>query len=166
MRCEQTQAALENFPQDLSSLGLRQRGGKKGSSSSTVVEEKMQQKSAAPADAYKYTVGVGDSLSSVALKHGMPVALLKRWNKLLSPTLYPGQELWVRPAPPPTREQIRSDAIRKLMKLAACSLPEASFYLDEYGGGCDVDAALAASTTDAAYSTLAVAAAAAKSDGG
>ena len=96
----------------------------------------------------------------------MPVALLKRWNKLLSPTLYPGQELWVRPAPPPTREQIRSDAIRKLMKLAACSLPEASFYLDEYGGGCDVDAALAASTTDAAYSTLAVAAAAAKSDGG
>ena len=61
MRCEQTQAALENFPQDLSSLGLRQRGGKKGSSSSTVVEEKMQQKSAAPADAYKYTVGVGDS---------------------------------------------------------------------------------------------------------
>ena len=78
MRCEQTQAALENFPQDSSSLGLRQRGGKKGSSSSTVVEEKMQQKSAAPADAYKYTVGVGDSLSSVALKHGMPVALLKR----------------------------------------------------------------------------------------
>ena len=36
-----------------------------------------------------------DSLASVALKHGMRPDQLKRWNKLLSPSLFPGQTLLV-----------------------------------------------------------------------
>ena len=117
-----------------------------------VSEEERSRKgknAALPDGAVKYTVGVGDTLNSVALKHSMNVGLLKRCNKLLSPDLYPGQTLLVKLPEPQTPEQIRSATIREVMKGAGCTMPEATYYLDEYGGGVDAKAALAAHTADA-----------------
>ena len=90
-----------------------------------------------------------DTVASVALKHGMPVARLKKWNKLLSPTLYAGQTLAVEPPRAPTPEELRAASIRAVMKSCSCDKHEAAYYLDEHGGGVDVDAALAARAADA-----------------
>jgi len=136
--------SLETFPQEIS--GLRHR------SAVGVSEEERSRKgknAALPDGAVKYTVGVGDTLNSVALKHSMNVGLLKRCNKLLSPDLYPGQTLLVKLPEPQTPEQIRSATIREVMKGAGCTMPEATYYLDEYGGGVDAKAALGAHTADA-----------------
>ena len=143
MRCEVTQASLETYSAGHETAGLRHRGVAKGEA--TVVEQEPgRRKSAAPEGAFKYTVGVGDTLNSVALKHSMNVGLLKRWNKLLSPDLYPGQTLLVKPPVPQTPEQIRSTAIQEVMRGAACTMPEAAYLLEEHGGGNDAKAALEA----------------------
>ena len=134
--------SLSTFTQDIT--GLQQRSAMKYGEGRPTLEEERAGK--APG---KYTVGVGDTLNSVALKYSMNVGLLKRLNRLLSPDLYPGQTLLVKPTLPQTLEQIRSAAIREVMKGAACTMPEAIYYLEEHGGGVDAKAALAAHAADA-----------------
>ncbi len=51
-----------------------------------------------PANWLPYTVQQGDSLQSLALRHGIPVYLLVQANCLVSQTILPGQVIWVPPA--------------------------------------------------------------------
>ncbi len=47
-----------------------------------------------------YVVGYGDTLSSIAWRYGLDYHKIAEWNQLDSPNLiYPGQRLWLRPAP-------------------------------------------------------------------
>ena len=48
-----------------------------------------------PAGATSYTVVSGDTLSSIARKHSVAVADLRRWNHLGSDQVKPGQKLVV-----------------------------------------------------------------------
>ena len=99
-----------------------------------------------PADAVVYTVGVGDSLASIALRHSMNVTQLKKWNKLLSSNVYAGQQIYVMPPPDPTPEQKRADDIRKLMRRSGLQTKEeAAYYIDEAG---DFESAWAALCAD------------------
>lgn len=53
-----------------------------------------------------YSVRRGDTLYSIARRHGLSVSTLKMWNRLRSNKIYPGQRLRVRPprtAPAPTK---------------------------------------------------------------
>jgi LysM repeat protein len=148
VRCEQTAKALSNFPQDETAVnGLRHRGT---CHLTTPDHEtaKATKRSTKPEGSLEYVVGVCDTLSSVALKHGMTVAQLKRWNTVLNSKLYPGQTLAVVPPPPKTAEQVRADNLRALMHKAQCTRPEAEYYLDEHGDGINMAAALAALNTD------------------
>jgi LysM repeat protein len=52
--------------------------------------------SRAPAGAARYTVRAGDSLWTIAQRHGVAVADLKRWNDLSGTLVRVGQELRVR----------------------------------------------------------------------
>ena len=147
VRCDATARALSNFPQEETMVGLRRRAA--AAAQAATMEEVPSKKSATrPEDAIKYTVVLGDTLATIALKHGMNVANLKKWNTLLSPNLYPGQQLYVKPPRPQTPAEIRSAALKLLMKKLSCTLPEASYYLDEHGGGIDTGAAIAAFAAD------------------
>jgi|EP00908_Phaeocystis_cordata_P023471 LysM repeat protein len=141
-RCMVTDAALQRFPQSEDGTGLRRRGA-----APEEAKEEKAKPGGPPPDAIKYTCGVGDSLQGVALRHGMRVAEIKRWNKLLSGSLYAGLQIYVRPPPPSERQRV--EAVRAVMRRAPCTEPEASFYLDEHGDGNDVEAALAALAADA-----------------
>lgn len=150
-RCQETAAALASFPQVGGAGAMRaQRKEQQEAEQVEAEEERLAKMKAriAPVDAHRYTVVVGDSLASIALKHGMQVSNIKRWNKLLSSQLYPGQTLLVQAPKPLTPEELRSAAIKDLMKRAPCEKYEAAFYLDEHGGGVDVDTALAAHAAD------------------
>ena len=74
---------------------------------------------------------------------------LKRWNKLLGDRLYPGQQLFVTERPPRPADEVRAQALSTIMRRAHVTQPEASYYLDEHGGGTDVEAALKAFAADA-----------------
>lgn len=110
-----------------------------------------------PDGAVEYTCGVSDTLASVALKHGMPATLLKRWNPtLLSAKLYPGQRIFVREPPPKSPADQRAAALRTLRAKAenelgaVVALQELEFYYDEAGGASEgsVDRALEALRAD------------------
>ena len=105
-----------------------------------------------------YTVGVGDSLASVALRHGMERSALQRLNGLLSTTLYPGQVLQVahprRDAKTP--EELRHADCRRIARRTKCAVEEAAYYLDQAGG--DVARACALHAADAAWEEAAAAA--------
>ena len=140
--CEVTAASLEAFPQ-----GLRRRCVA-AAAREEEPEEPRPKKKPAPPGAVTYACVVGDTLSSVALKHNMPLAQLKKWNRLLAPNLFPGQQLFVTAPPAPTPAAVRAEALRRVMRRAACTQPEAAYYLDEFGGGTDADAALAGFAAD------------------
>jgi LysM repeat protein len=152
VRCEATALALDQFPQDKdATIGLRHRVT---AASATEIEKSPpsgRKPSAVPADAAKYTCVVGDSLASVALKHGMRADQVKRWNRLLSSDLFPGKVLYVKEPPPRSAAELRAQALSTIMRQAPgghCSKEEAAFYLDEVGQGTDVRAALAALKAD------------------
>jgi LysM repeat protein len=136
VRCEATHAALEQFGSSSSSgatTGLRRRGPAGGGT--TVVEDIKAAPKGIPENAVIYTVGVADTLASIALRHSMNVGQLKKWNKLLSPNVYAGQQIYVMPPPPPTPEQKRAEDIRKLMKRGGLQTQqEAAYYVDGAGG--------------------------------
>ena len=91
-----------------------------------------------PAGLARVQVGVGDTLSSVALRHSMRPDQLRRWNKLLSPNIYAGQTLKVVPRKPPTAQEERAASVRKLMRaLSGLSVAEAEAFLDEASGSYD-----------------------------
>ena len=150
-RCQETADALASFPQvdGLETFRkLRREQEEAEKAEQLKIARARQEKFAIPDNAHRYTVGVGDTLASVALKHGMQVAHLKKFNKLLSPQLYPGQTLLVQAPKPPTEDELRSLAIKEVMKRTRCDKYEAAFYLDEHGGGTDVEAASAAHAID------------------
>jgi len=130
LRCEVTAAALERFPQHATSDGMC-RGLEKGEGPDEEQVTPAPRPSAAPDDTVMYTVGVGDSLSVVALRHSMDVATLKKWNKLLSPNLRPGQQLRVKPPAPKSAAQMRADALRRIMKETGATAVEAECLLDD-----------------------------------
>ena len=137
LRCEATAQALDSFgPAD---EGMRRRKDARGVV--PVIDAPPVAKKGVPSEAVSYSVCVGDTLASVALKHGMRVDQIKRWNKLLSPNIYAGQQLFVAPPQPPTAEQLRAEALRRIMRRAACGKEEAACYLDEAEG--DAERALA-----------------------
>ena len=134
-------------------VGLRQRN--KAAAKATVLEEeaapaKPAKKGGVPAgvETISYVCVVGDTVASVALRHGMKVADLKKWNRLLSPSLFAGQEVHVRPPPPKPAANARAERLRIIMRRANVSEPEAAYYLDDAGGGEDVEAALRAAAAD------------------
>ena len=55
-----------------------------------------------PEDLFTYTVGVGDTLASIALRHGTRVDQIRRWNKMLA-RLVRGPNAAHAAARPPTR---------------------------------------------------------------
>ena len=143
--CEATAAALAQFPLEKDSEGLRRRGGavpgidgeaQKTPESEVCVGQPLS----------NYTCVVGDTLSSVALKHGMRAADLRRWNKLISPGLFAGQQLLVAEPPAPAPEQGRALAVRQVMRSAGSTRQEAEFYVDDNGG--DAERALQAFEAD------------------
>lgn len=158
MRCERTAEALSKFPQDPKAVsGLRRRTPSSAEPGGTeeVVDPPKRDRNAPPENATKYTCVVGDTVAAVALKHGMRADQVKRWNKLLNPTLFAGQQLWVCEPPPKSDAEKRAEALRTIMRRATgggCSLPEATYYLDEAGKGHDVRAALSALEADIAAS--------------
>ena len=97
----------------------------------------------APPDAEQFTVGVGDSLNAIALRHRMRKDQIVKWNKLLGGSIYPGQKLWLRP-PASTETDVE-----KVARLAKCDEQEAAFYLDSAGG--DVEAAVREHAADAEW---------------
>ena len=97
----------------------------------------------APPDAEQFTVGVGDSLNAIALRHRMRKDQIVKWNKLLGGSIYPGQKLWLRP-PASTETDVE-----KVARLAKCDEQEAAFYLDSAGG--DVEAAVRDHAADAEW---------------
>lgn len=149
LRCELTAAALDSFPiveeKVVTTEGLRRRGG----SQQQAAVDPPKASGGPPEDADKYTCGLGCSLKRIALMHGMNEATVRRWNKLLSPNVYPGQTLWVKRPPPPTAAEVRAEALTRIVSRAGCSQPEAAYYLDESGDGHDVERALAAILLDA-----------------
>jgi membrane-bound lytic murein transglycosylase D len=59
-------------------------------------EERLRAARAAAPKPRTYTVRRGDTLSGIAVRHGVRVSQLRRWNTLRSTYLiYPGDELWV-----------------------------------------------------------------------
>lgn len=107
-----------------------------------------------------YTVGVGDSLASIALRHGMDRHALQRLNGLLSTQLYPGQILQV--ANPTSQEKTPEEQLeedrRRVMRYAKCDRYEAAYYLDQAAG--DVHRACALRAADEAWEEAATAEAA------
>lgn len=156
-RCETTQAALDQFggAPGCDTTGMRRRGHNVSGDTAAVetIKPALPPKGV-PAHAILYSVGVGDTLASIALRHGMSVTQLKKWNKLLSPNVYAGQQLHVVPPSAPTPEQKRSDDLRKLMKRGKLQPEEAAYYLDEAAG--DVERAWAALCADNAAVTAGV----------
>ena len=145
LRCEMTQKSLDTFAVAPGSSGLRRRKGGD--------DEPIKPAAALPPDDLKkYTCVVGDTIASVALRHKMRPQDLKRWNKLLTPNLFPGKVLLVGEPPPRPAAEVRAEAIRTLMRRGKVNQHEASYYLDEPGGGTDVAAALAALEADRAGS--------------
>lgn len=108
LRCETTAKALGSFTSNetfgSSATGLRQRKGAAREMQAEVppVVVGVPVVEGMPADVIAYTVGVGESLRNIALRHGMRVEQLRRWNKLISPNVFPGQKLLVM-LPPPQR---------------------------------------------------------------
>ena len=147
LRCEATTQALDSFgPAD---EGVRRRRDARGVAPVIDPPPLAKKATGVPSEAVSYSVCVGDTLASVALKHGMRVDQIKRWNKLLSPNIYAGQQLFVAPPQPPTAEQRRAEALRLIMRRVGCGQEEAACYLDEAEG--DAERALAglrADTTD------------------
>lgn len=153
LRCEKTTAALDTFGK---AGGLRQRKGGTPVAYGTPISEDavvVAKPKGVPDDAVTYTVGVGDTLASIALKHRMRADQLKRWNRLLSPNVYSGQQIFVAKPPPPKPEEVRAEALRTLMRRGRCELAEAEYYLDDAGG--DYAAALAALQSDGEAAGLA-----------
>ena len=141
LRCEITARALASFDAPATEgglvAGLRQRSKRDTSNvvSPTAAAVPL------PSDCTDfYEVGLGDTLASVCLRHGMRRHELMRLNKLLTSELYPGQKLRVRPAREPTTEEKRAAGLRRLMIGADMSLLEAEFYYDEADG--DIELAL------------------------
>ena len=100
-----------------------------------------------------YQVCAGESLGVIALRHGMSKEELRRLNKLLTPEVYPGQQLMV------TNPRVLSDEEasakeerrkeRTVARKAKCERAEATYYLDVAGG--DVGRALALHAEDSAW---------------
>lgn len=141
LRCEITARALASFDASVTGgglvAGLRQRSKRDTSNvvSPTVAAVPF------PYDCTDfYEVGLGDTLASVCLRHGMRRHELMKLNKLLTSELYPGQKLRVRPAREPTTEEKRATGLRRIMIGADMSLLEAEFYYDEADG--DIELAL------------------------
>ena len=148
LQCAATEAALD---QAGGSAGLRRRGSTDVPVAKGVpIVEGRPCPTGAPDDAAVYIVSVADTLSSIALRHRMTVGQLKRWNKMLSPSVYAGQRLYVAPAPPPTPEAERAEALRLVCRRGGVGLAEAAYYLDECGGAVEAIAALKADGEEAA----------------
>ena len=140
VRCESTARALAAFPTFDGPVQAHDAPKAEDEGSSTA---KAKSDAAVPEDANRYTCVVGDTLASVALKHGMQVAHLKKCNRVLSSNLYPGQTLRVMAPQPLTPAEARAAALQKIMTRLHCTEPEAAYFLDEYGDGLHVDRALA-----------------------
>ena len=141
LRCEITARALASFDVPVTEggfvAGLRQRSKRDTSNvvSPTAAVVPL------PSDCTDwYEVGLGDTLASVCLRHGMRRHELMKLNKLLTSELYPGQKLRVRPAREPTTEEKRATGLRRIMIGADVSLLEAEFYYAEADG--DIELAL------------------------
>ena len=63
----------------------------------------------------RYTVGVGDTLATVAMRHHTSPEQLKKMNRLLTPNLYSGQLLRV-----PRRSPVRSEEVEPDSDDALC----------------------------------------------
>lgn len=171
--CVMTAAALDKFAladtDTAAANGLQNRRGGGGVPDESGQDEaewvlldapKKKKTPTRPDGATEYTCGVSDTLASVALKHGMPTSLLKRWNpSLISGKLYPGQRIFVREPPPKSAADQRAAALRTLRAKAenelgaVVALQELEFYYDEAGGASEgsegsVDRALEALRAD------------------
>ena len=96
-----------------------------------------------------YTVRMGDSLASVALKHRMTREDLMRFNGLLSATIFPMQVLRVTNPPPETPDQLLARQRRAVRLATGCAKEEAAYYLS--AANADVAQAVAMAKADAAW---------------
>jgi len=139
VRCEATSKALAGFP--VLETGLRRRRGGDAAAAPPAAAR------GPPSGAEEYAVRLGDTAASLCLRFGMRRDELLRWNRLLTPNLYSGQKLWVRPPPP--RDDEAASARRALVAGSGCSVGEAEYYLDESGG--DRQSAMARLKEDRAW---------------
>ena len=142
--CPKTAAALARFPQSdvcLPADGARRRGAAE-EREPPVVEGVV-------VDLITHTVTVGESVASIALKYGMRRDQLVKWNKLLTPTVSPGQLLRVSPPPKAQEEPSLGEKLRGFQKQTGSdSIEEARYYVEAAGG--NVRAAVRAYEEDGA----------------
>ena len=145
LRCEQTAAALQSFGS--AGGGVEERTGLRRRGVGREPPPEPAPRNTPPEGLQTYTCVVGDTLASVALKHRMKAVDLRRWNKLLSPSLFAGQRLLVSEPPPRSPAEVRAEAVRTVMRRGGVPQAEAGYYVDEFG---DAPAALRALAEDAA----------------
>lgn len=156
--CATTQHALNHFPASLKAPpafdpSFQRLNSTPSARSADDGGETSCGRSEAPRKEGVYEVQAGDSLAVIALRHGMRKETLLRLNRLLTPEVYPGQQLMVfDPAELSPEEVEAREAARRLRTVArrgGCTAGEAAYYLD--AGGGDVGRALALRAEDAAW---------------
>jgi membrane-bound lytic murein transglycosylase D len=71
-----------------------------------------------------HTVKSGDTLSAIALAHGLDVGDLKRWNEIKGDTIHPGQRLRLSAPPPKTVTVQMGDNLWSIARQLGVSLAE------------------------------------------
>ena len=141
--CPTTAAALARFPQSADRPAAR----------TDAEPPPVAVVEGVPLGLITHTVTVGESVGTIALKYGMRRDQLVKWNKLLTPSVAPGQVLKV--TPPPAGEKREPELAQKLRtfqrRTGSDSVEEARYYVDSADG--DVEAAVQAFEADGAAMT-------------